>query len=159
MAVSDDYKGKGRMVSLLSLRHEKETMEKVKVLVGWDDKNYSAAAEVNGVVVVTHRNLEELKAVFEDAFRFHIEGSIKDGDPLPEAIKNGNYVLEYELQVSALLHKYGNVLTRSALSQMTGINERQLGHYARGTRALRPEQRDRIVQGFHKLGRELLAVE
>ena len=28
-------------------------MQKIKVLVGWEETNYSAVAEVNGVVVVT----------------------------------------------------------------------------------------------------------
>lgn len=133
--------------------------EKIKVIVGWEDKNYSAAAEVNGIVIVTHKNLDKLKEVFEDAFRFHVEESIKSGEQLPETIKNGAYELEYELQVSALLHKYGDVLTKSALSQMSGIDKRQIGHYIQGTRTLRKDQRKRIVQGFHRLGQELLSVE
>lgn len=133
--------------------------EKIKVIVGWEDKNYSAAAEVNGIVIVTHKNLDKLKEVFEDAFRFHVEESIKSGDQLPETIKNGAYELEYELQVSALLHKYGDVLTKSALSQMSGIDKREIEHYIQGTRTLRKDQRKRIVQGFHRLGQELLSVE
>ena len=127
-------------------------MQKIKVLVGWEEKNYSAVAEVNGVVVVT------LKEKFAQALTFHIEESIKDGDELPQALKEGDYTLEYELQISALLHIYDGILTRAALAKVTGINQRQLGHYAQGIRTPRPQQREKIIQGFHKLGREFLSV-
>ena len=133
-------------------------MQKIKVLVGWEEKDYSAVAEVNGVVVVTHKNFEMLKEEFAQALAFHIEESIKDGDELPQALKEGDYTLEYELQISALLHIYDGILTRAALAKVTGINQRQLGHYAQGIRTPRPQQREKIIQGFHKLGREFLSV-
>ena len=115
-------------------------------------------AEVNGVVVVTHKNFETLKEEFAQALTFHIEESIKDGDELPQALKEGDYTLEYELQISALLHIYDGILTRAALAKVTGINQRQLGHYAQGIRTPRPQQREKIIQGFHKLGRDFLSV-
>lgn len=133
-------------------------MQKIKILVGWEEKNYSAVAEVNGVVVVTHKNFEMLKEEFAQALAFHIEESIKDGDELPQALKEGDYTLEYELQISALLHIYDGILTRAALAKVTGINQRQLGHYAQGIRTPRPQQREKIIQGFHKLGQEFLSV-
>jgi hypothetical protein len=39
------------------------------------------------------------------------------------------------------------------------INQHQLSHYANGIKKPRPEQRRRIVEGLHKIGRELIAVE
>ena len=133
-------------------------MEIIKVLVGWEDKNYSAVAECNGVVVATHKDFEMLKKEFTEAFAFHISESAKDGDPISPALLNGDYTLEYELQTSALLHIFDGVLTREALSKVTGINERQLGHYAQGIRTPRPQQREKIVQGIHQLGRQFLSV-
>ena len=135
-----------------------KNMEIIKVLVGWEDKNYSAVAECNGVVVATHKDFEMLKKEFTEAFAFHISESAKDGDPISPALLNGDYTLEYELQTSALLHIFDGVLTRSALSKVTGINERQLGHYAQGIRTPRPQQREKIVQGIHQLGRQFLSV-
>ena len=135
-----------------------KNMEIIKVLVGWEDKNYSAVAECNGVVVATHKDFEKLKKEFTEAFAFHINESAKDGDPISPALLNGDYTLEYELQTSALLHIFDGVLTRAALSQVTGINERQLGHYAQGIRTPRPQQREKIVQGIHQLGRQFLSV-
>ena len=135
-----------------------KNMEIIKVLVGWEDKNYSAVAECNGVVVATHKDFEKLKKEFTEAFAFHISESAKDGDPISPALLNGDYTLEYELQTSALLHIFDGVLTRAALSEVTGINERQLGHYAQGIRTPRPQQREKIVQGIHQLGRQFLSV-
>ena len=135
-----------------------KNMEIIKVLVGWEDKNYSAVAECNGVVVATHKDFEMLKKEFTEAFAFHINESAKDGDPISPALLNGDYTLEYELQTSALLNIFDGVLTRAALSKVTGINERQLGHYAQGIRTPRPQQREKIVQGIHQLGRQFLSV-
>jgi len=60
--------------------------------------------------------------------------------------------------VRALLHYFEGVLTRSALSRVTGINERQLGHYIIGHRKPRPEQRKKIVEGIHRIGKEINSV-
>ena len=46
----------------------------------------------------------------------------------------------------------------AALSRATGINQRLLSHYANGLRHPRPGQRQRIVDGVHSIGRELLSV-
>ena len=46
----------------------------------------------------------------------------------------------------------------AALSRVTGINQRLLSHYANGLRNPRPAQRQRIVDGVHEIGRELLSV-
>ena len=45
----------------------------------------------------------------------------------------------------------------AAISRATGINQRQLSHYATGLKTPRPKQRQRIVEGLHKIGRELMA--
>jgi hypothetical protein len=63
------------------------------------------------------------------------------------------------LDAQALLVHYDGIFTKSALSRVTGINEKQLWHYASGGRRPRPEQRRRITAGLHGLGRELMAVE
>jgi len=42
---------------------------------------------------------------------------------------------------------------------MTGINQKQLHHYASGLKKPRQEQRKKIETALHKLGEELLAIE
>ncbi len=40
----------------------------------------------------------------------------------------------------------------------SGINQHQLSHYTNGLKKARANQRERIVQGIHKIGKELMAV-
>ena len=63
------------------------------------------------------------------------------------------------VSVEALLNHYSGIFTKAALARITGINERQLWHYASGLRKPRKAQADRITKGLHQLGRELLSVE
>jgi len=137
-------------------------MEKIKVLVGWSNKNYSATTDdydrLNGIVIATGTTFEELQKEFESALKFHIEGCLADGDSFPEWLLCGDYKIEYELATSALLHRLDGILTRSAIARVSGINERQIGHYALGIRNPRPEKRKQIIDGIHQISRELASV-
>jgi len=137
-------------------------MEIIKVLVGWSNKNYSATTDdynrLNGIVIATGSTFEELQREFESALKFHIEGCLADGDSLPEWLLSSNYKTEYELAISALLHRLDGILTRSAIARVSGINERQLGHYALGIRNPRPEKRKQIIDGIHQISKELALV-
>ncbi len=134
-------------------------MKEVKVLISWSGDNYAAGSgEVNGIVMVTHKTLVGVKEAFRQAFQFHVENSVADGDELPDYIIEGNYELDFELQVSALLHKLDGIITRAALSRVTGIDQRQLGHYIQGRREPRQKTRQKILLGVQQLGKELSAV-
>ena len=137
-------------------------MEKIIVNVQWCDKNFGASLGENvpGAVVLTAGTYEELQREVPETLRFHIEGMIEDGDDVPQWLRDGEYELEYNLvDVPTLLHVYGPFVTLAAISRATGINQRQLSHYANGIKRPRAQQRQRIVDGLHKIGRELLTVE
>ncbi|MDR2773357.1 MAG: CopG family transcriptional regulator [Tannerella sp.] len=136
-------------------------MEKVNVTISWYGKNYCAslaADMIGGVVVSTNKTLEGVKKSFAEALQFHIEGRTQDEDVLPEFIRSGEYELNYIKNTSALLHSLDGTLTRSAIARATGINERQIGHYASGHRTPRPKQRQKIIDGIHSISRELASV-
>lgn len=134
-------------------------MEKIKVSISWSGDNYAAGTgEINGVVLTTNKTLEGVKEAFKEALEFHIEGSVADCDELPGYITSGNYELDFELNVSALLHKLDGIVTRAALARVTGIDQRQLGHYIQGRREPRPKTRGKIIDGLHQLGKELISV-
>ena len=71
----------------------------------------------------------------------------------------GEYEFVYKLSAEALINEFSGIFTKAAFSRVTGINERQLWHYAAGVRHPRQVQRKRIVDGLHKLGKELLSVD
>ena len=136
-------------------------MEKIQVKIGWSGDNYSCVADdksLNGIIVVTNKTLEGLKKDFQESLQFHIEGCIQGGDKLPEWLVEGNYELEYITEVSALLHSLDGILTRSAIARVSGINERQIGHYASGHRTPRPQQREKIINGIHRISQDLAMV-
>ena len=114
---------------------------------------------VPGSVVVTAHDINELKKEISDTLRFHIGGMLQDGDFVPQWLVTGDYTFDYNyVDVASLLHACEPYAKMAALSRVTGINQRLLSHYANGLRNPRPAQRQRIVDGVHEIGRELLSV-
>jgi predicted RNase H-like HicB family nuclease len=132
-------------------------MEKVMVKIYYTGNNFSAYAPVLDGCVSTGHTLDHMKKNIKEAIEFHVESSLADNEAIPDVFK-GEYELEFILSTEALLNAYSDIFTKSALSRITGINERQLWHYASGMRKPRPAQRKRIEEGLHRLGAELLAV-
>lgn len=134
----------------------------IKVYVEWTDKNFCASLSDNvpGSVVITAKNIIELKREVAETLKFHIEGMLADGDEVPQWLVEGNYEFDFDyLSAAVLIKACEPYVSLAALSRATGINQRQLSHYANGIRHPRPEQRKRIVEGMHKIGRELLSVD
>lgn len=129
-------------------------MEKIKVIIDWED-NYGAASNEIAGCVATHKTFEGVKKAYASTLTFHIEGM--QPHEIPDKLQ-GEYELEFELTAQALLHHFDGILTRAAISRVTGINERQLGHYMTRHRTPRLAQRSRIIDGLHRIGKELTAV-
>lgn len=115
--------------------------------------------DIGGVVVATAKTLSKLKEDFEESLRWHIEECLADGDILPAYIVNGDYELDYELDSAAMLREAEQFTTMAAISRVTGINQKLLSHYANALKIPRPAQRQRIVDGLHKIGQQFLAVQ
>lgn len=131
-------------------------MEKIIINVDWED-NFVAYSNLVAVVA-THKTLEGLKEAYTFSLSEHLKSMREDGDEIPEALQ-GEYELHFSLNTRALLHYTEKYITRAAISRITGINEKQLGHYAQGIRNPRDEQRKKILNGIRNLGRELISVE
>ena len=110
-------------------------------------------------MVVTAKSYEELVDEVRNTLNFHVEGMVADGDDIPQWLRDGDYEFEYHLDAAALLQMCSPYASIAAISRVSGINQHQLSHYANGIKRPRPEQRRRIVEGLHKIGRELIAVE
>lgn len=132
----------------------------IKVDVSWTEDNFGCvwSDKDSGTVVVTAKTLDKLKEEFEDSLRFHIEGCIEDGDNLPEYLVNGDYEIEYVLNTAALLRDAEEYTTMAALSRASGINQKQLSHYASGLKHPRPLQVERIKAGLHRIASRLMAL-
>jgi hypothetical protein len=136
-------------------------MEKLTVSISWSGDNYCAESHseiLNGIVACTHKTFSGVKSEFLSTLQFHIEGCLQDGDIFPEWLTTGDYEIEYVTEISALLHSLDGILTRSAIARVSGINERQIGHYAAGIRTPRFNQRSKIINAIHKISTELSSV-
>lgn len=132
-------------------------MEKVIVEVGFIDGGYSAhLPELPGCITVGG-SLKEIEENIAEVVPFHIEGQREAGGEV-STVFDGDYSFTFKLSIEALLNYYSGIFTKAALSRITGINERQLWHYAAGLRNPRPKQRKRIEEGLHKLGQELISL-
>ncbi|MCQ2606152.1 MAG: DNA-binding protein [Bacteroidales bacterium] len=64
----------------------------------------------------------------------------------------------YVKDVQSFLEYYSDIFSKSALERMTGINQKQLHHYATGLHKPRQAQIKKIEDALHNLGKELLAI-
>ncbi|HAH22858.1 MAG TPA: HicB family protein [Prolixibacteraceae bacterium] len=75
----------------------------------------------------------------------------------PEILK-GDYEIEFRYDVQSILSYYASVFTKPALERLTGINQKQLHHYATGLKKPREQQKKKIESALHRLGSELMSV-
>jgi predicted RNase H-like HicB family nuclease len=77
----------------------------------------------------------------------------------PAWIKNKSYKIIYKFDAESILNYYRGIFTNAALERITGINQRQIQHYASGSKRPRPQQLKKIEAAFHELGQELISVQ
>lgn len=133
-------------------------MRKLTVNIEWCDKNYCASCNddsLNGIVVATSKTLGGIKKEIADAIAFHIEGCLNDGDVLPVWIVNHEYELSFDYKFSVIMRMTMEYIPLSVLSRETGINQKQLSHYANGTQTPREPMRERIMTAVHYIGSQL----
>lgn len=133
-------------------------MENVVVEISWSGNNFGAHVPALDGCVATGCTPEEIKKNIQEAIDFHVQGSLEDGDPIPDIFKHG-YSLVFKFDTASLLQYYKGFITLAGLERLTGINQRQLQHYSTSLRSPRIEQKRKIEKSLHDFGRELLSVE
>ncbi len=133
-------------------------MEKVFIRVGKTENGYCADCELlPGWVVTVTGNFGQLQKEVEESIDFYLDCAKEDGDEYP-SVFDSQYELSYNFDVETLLFYYQKIFTKSALEHITGINQRQLSHYACGRSKPRKKQAEKIVNALHALGHELISV-
>jgi len=136
-------------------------MEKIRVDIQWCENNFGATLgdNVPGAVVFTANSIDELQREARETLQFHVEGMVQDGDEVPQWLVNGDYEFEWHYADTAtLLRACEPYASIEAISRASGINPHQLIHYANRQRKPRPHQQQRIVDGIHKIGQQLIAI-
>ena len=122
------------------------------------ENNYSAYIEGIDGVVATGSTIAEIKQNLLDAIQDYMDSCRELECVLPEALQ-GEYQIVFSMDVKSLLTLYQSIFTKSGLERLTGINQKQLWHYANCISVPRRAQALKIEKALHRLGHELLAIQ
>lgn len=121
------------------------------------ENNYSAFIENLDGVVATGSTIEEVKSNLLDAIDEYVESCKELGCEIPEEL-SGDFTIEFRMDVRSLLALYAGIFTKAGLERLTGINQKQLWHYAKGKSEPRRAQVLKIENALHRLGNELISL-
>jgi len=130
-------------------------MEKLIIQIGASSDHFGGFAVNCDGIYGAGDTVESCKSNVLEGLKLLLVNS--DQNSLPEILK-GVYEIEYHYDVQSILNYYANVFTKPALERLTGINQKQLHHYATGLKKPREIQRKKIETALHRLGNELLSV-
>ena len=133
-------------------------MKKITVVVEFAKGNLSAyIKEVDGITAAA-QTMQELKRSINESIQIYKEECEECEVDLPEALK-GEYEVVYKYDTSTFLSVYSHILSKAGLERLSGINQKQLWHYANGKSTPRPATISKFQESIHTFARELEAVE
>ena len=131
-------------------------MKIVEVIVEHAGNNLSAYIE--GAPVITVGNdVKEIEKNMKEAVELYLD-SCNEMNIAPVEILQGEFTLKLKIDAATFINYYSSIFTKAALSRITGINERQLWHYAAGVHKPRKQQLEKIQKGINALTEELAAI-
>lgn len=131
-------------------------MKTVEVIVEHAGNNLSAYIE--GAPVITVGNdVKEIEKNMKEAVELYLE-SCNEMNIAPVEVLQGEFTLKFKIDAATFINYYSSIFTKAALSRITGINERQLWHYAAGVHKPRKQQLEKIQKGINALTEELSAI-
>ncbi len=129
----------------------------LKATIECINHNYSAYLDGIDGVVATGSSMGEIKQNMIAALDAYIETCKELGCDLPKGLE-GDIDITFTMDVKSLLSLYNGIFSKSGLERLTGINQKQLWHYAKGKSVPRKAQILKIEKALHRLGEELLSV-
>ena len=132
-------------------------MEKIIIVVEASKDSFGAYAENVSGIYGAGATIKECKDSILEAIEIYKEPDMIDS--APEILKKGGYEIEYKYDVRSILAYYSGIFTKAGLERITGINQKQLGHYASGLKKPREAQQKKIIDALHRLGEDLIALQ
>jgi hypothetical protein len=131
-------------------------MKTVKIIIERSADMYSSYADnVEGIYGGGTTPQEAKQSVLE-AIRILKENNTADNIP---KILLGEYAISYHYDVESLFQYYKDIFSNPAIEKLTGINQKLAHQYSKGLKKPRAEQRKKIEDALHTLGKELLEIE
>lgn len=131
---------------------------KLAVIVEFADNNLSAYVKDVDGITVTGKDLKEIKNSTKEAVSLYVETCKEMGIEIPDVLK-GDYELIFKYDLCSFLNAYAPVFGKSALESLTGINQKQLWHYASGKRKPSQQTIEKIANSIHEFALELSNVQ
>lgn len=133
-------------------------MNKVIIDTAYTEEGYSCSCSIIPAWVVGYKgDFEGFRKYVQESIDFYLDGMREDGEKYAPEF-DAEYELIFKFDVQSLLVFYRGIFSFSALQTITGINQKQLAHYASGRSKPRPAQAEKIASGLHRLAKELQAV-
>ncbi len=119
------------------------------------DGNYSVYMDADGLdylITGTGKTVEEALKVFKDGYEDTKAFYTENGKKFEEV------EFSYAYDIASFLQYYAKTLSLSGLEKITGVNQKQLGHYISGFRNPSPKTAKKIEDGIHHFSEELASV-
>jgi predicted RNase H-like HicB family nuclease len=132
-------------------------MTQIHVVLELGKDGYGVSFEELPYVFGFGETVEDAKIDAKAALEGYMVALNRCQQPIPEILQ-GEYELIYQFDAEVLLKYIDGTVTKTALAKASGINPAQLSHYSSGLKKPRKQQREKIIAGLHKLGRDLLSI-
>ena len=130
-------------------------MKKLIINVSKTEKGYSASCDIlAGWVVAYSGDFSGFAEYLKESIDFYVECATEDRELIPDVL-SGECEILYRFDIQSLLWHYNKFFSYASLEHITGINQRQLWHYAVGKSKPRPKQIEKIITSLNRLGKEL----
>jgi predicted RNase H-like HicB family nuclease len=128
-------------------------MEKIIVTIAKGDSSYAAWIDsIPGIYGQGDTVDDAKKELSEGLFLY-----VKHNEDVPEILKH-DFSFEYRFDIPSFLEYYSKIFSKPALEHITGINQKQLFHYASGLR--KPSERtvEKMDSAFRRFAGEMSQV-
>ena len=134
-------------------------MQSLVINVSKTADGYSASCDLMpGWVVAFTGAFDGFQDYVCESIDFYVECAHADGEHVPDILEDYHKNLSFRFDVQSLLNHYQNIFSFAALQYITGVNQRQLWHYAAGRSKPRKNQAEKIVNALNRLGKELVSL-
>ena len=128
-------------------------MGKIIVTIAKGNETYGAWIDCIPGIYGQGDTVEDAKKELEKGLKLYI----KHNTEIPEMLQR-EFEYEYQYDVASFLEYYSKIFSKPALEHLTGINQKQLFHYASGMRKPSEKTVKKIDYAFRRFSEELSQV-
>ncbi len=130
-------------------------MSVIKIVIEKTSNFYSAYSENVEGIYGAGATVQKTKESVLKSLELYVKYNKKR---LPKILQ-GDYSVKYRFDAQSLLNYFKGIFTNASLEKITGINQKQIQHYASGLKKPRELQKRKIQAGLRNLAKELQSIE